>query len=374
MASSKSSKVNFVLVIEIHSSTVNASVVDMPKKGSAINQPEVLCSSSLNFSGQHNIVASLKKALKKVIETATREFELYRQLSSTVGASNGARTTIGMISSVEFVLSSPWILSQAHTISTKLSKKEKITETLINKILDKKDLKPSFHVKNINSNLRTVERKVMEVSLNGYPMTEWQDKIASSVDITCIVSAVDLGLVSDLEQFCEHIVPVKDIRFHSSLILQFIASTNYSAPSSDVVVVNIHGEVTDLFGISKQNGMFFGSFPVGYATLTRRLANATHQGSQVSESILSMHSNLHIDVSHGHTTIKIIEKVLSNWKHECAEFIKITTSTSSQTHIFVASRHFAQLFLRSVKSIRREAKCDVLPISSINEALSSLIK
>ncbi len=374
MASRKTSKSNFVLVIEIHSSAVNASVVDMSHSGSTFNPSEVLCSSGLNFSGQQNIVASLKKALRKVIETTTREFELYRQLSSTGSTKSGTQLSIGMISSVEFVLSSPWILSQAHTISTKLSKKEKITEALINKILDKKDLKPSFHVKDINCNLHTVERKVMEVSLNGYPMSDWQDKIASSVDITCIVSAVDRNIVNDLQQSCEHVVPVKQINFHSSLILQFIASTNYSASSADVVVINVHGKVTDLFGTSKQNGMFFGSFPVGYETLTRRLANATHQGRQISESALSMHSNLHIDFSHGRTTIKIIEKVLANWRHECAEFMKITTSSSSQTHIFLASRHFSQLFIRSVKSIRSLTKCDVLPVSSINEALFLLIK
>jgi|GEM_PF-6443599 len=365
MASGKTSKTNFVLVVEMHSSSVKVSVVNMTHGNPIQIQSEVICSSEMNFSLSQKSNSYLV-SLKKMIELTTREFELYRQINSN----NETKKNISKISSVQYVLSSPWILSQAHTVSVKFRKNEKITENFVNNILDKKDIKPSFHIK---GDMQTIERKVLDVSLNGYPITDWKGKLASSVDITCIVSAVNTNLITDLQELCLNIVGTKSISFHSSLVLQYIASSSLSDPSFSVLIINIHGEITDVFGFSKQNGIFFGSFPIGYNTLVSRFSSATHQGKLASESVLSMHSSLNLDITHNHGSVKIIDKMLSQWKYECLEFVKVAFPQLHKPHIFISSRKFVSLFSRNARSIRSGAKCEELPHYVINEALSSLL-
>lgn len=343
MARSKSSQ-RIALILDVESGLARASIVNLSAR-----DPDILYVNEKTFSVKslNRVVPVALSALKESLVEVTKHYALHRQ--------NTSRKSVP-ISEVHIVLSSPWILSQAHTISHTFKKPRVITPKIITTILDKNDPKPKTH---IAFDEESIDRTVIDVFLNGYSVPEWNGKEASQVEVTCIASMASKALLKEFRYMCSHLVPESDIHFHSSLVLQYRHSLSFAQHDIDHICVNVHDEVTDIICINKQQGISFGSFPIGHRTLERRVMGALSLKSNLSGSALSLHSSLALDHIHSREIIKALERVMSGWKNEYSEFVKVASPESQMpAYIYVSSDEFQGLFWRAIKALRPKAKVE----------------
>lgn len=358
MPSSKKLSNAPILILDIQSSSV---------RGSLVAGKEIIL--ELGIEIPHRVTRSSKsltentlEAVRFIVEGILKEFIL--------------RGESYKISAVHCVVSSPWLISQAQVVSTTFRKNTKITAKLVNSMLENKEAKPTLHITkeaHRTGELKVIERKVFSVLLNGYPVANWAGKSAKTLDVSFVVSSASTQFISQLGEICNQVVPAGKVKFHSSLVLHYVSSTNLVPEASAHVCVHIHNEMTDMISINKTGNIFFASYPVGLRTITRRIATVMGVEKHTAESMLALYADMHIDTTHGRNSGVIVEKVLRSWSGEYREFLKIADiSHRLPAHIFVSSEKYAKLFARIMRIPSSHTKVEPITENIYPEAINNL--
>jgi hypothetical protein len=329
------------LIIDIKSSSVRGVLLSSRKPR------EILLELSVELPRSSRSVDDIRDkmilATKTIIHGIVENFLLRKYQSEP-------REIPDQISSVQYILSSPWVISQAQLISTSFKEKTRITKSLVESLVNDKLAKPSIHVAkhgHQTGTLKLVERKVLSVSPNGYEVSDWLNKMANNLEISFLVSSMSAKIADELSQLASEIVETKSIRFHSALIQHYIYSRHLVPDASNHVCVHIHSDVTDAVCVNTDGSVYFTSFPIGYNTLVRRLSIVLGLKKHTAESMMSLYSQLHLDHVHNRKIGVLIEKIFSSWVNEFQNFMKITDiGAKSKIHTFVTADKFAKVFIR----------------------------
>ncbi len=218
-----------------------------------------------------------------------------------------------------------------------------------------------------------IEKKVISVSLNGYPIDAWQGARAKNIDISVLVSSASSTLIHTISEISKDILQVSNTFFHSSLILHYAFSRNLVPSASSHVCVHVHEEITDIISIDKAGSVYFASFPVGTATVERRVASAMKIHQHTAESILALYSDLHLDQIYNRKIGVVIERVINSWSHDYHSFIKVSgISSHPQAHIFVSAPKYLRLFTRLTRIPNSHATVEALTDDLYPKAIHSL--
>ena len=88
------------------------------------------------------------------------------------------------VSETHLILSSPWAMSTAKTVSETFEKDSRVSSGMVNSLLHEERKKAGKGSATKGTEL--IEEKVLDIRLNGYAVAKWQDKTAKDVsDIIC---------------------------------------------------------------------------------------------------------------------------------------------------------------------------------------------
>lgn len=262
------------------------------------------------------------------------------------------------IQDIHFVLSSPWITSQAHTIAVKKDKEDTVDEGFIKEVMEE-ERKKMF--KN-DSSLVVIEEKVFDIRLNGYSIEEWKDKKANVIEASYTSSYASRMVIDKFRDSVEHFVHKSHIYFHSSLLLQYIGLKNiYNNEHMNYCIVYLHGELTDTVVVKNGSPTFFGSFPFGVQTLIRKIARNTKTDVGTAESMLSLFLGNHVDQENFASNAEIIKDVTNGWKKELTAILASQPEVnSSEFDIIVSSRTHEDYFISSIRQIYTKSRVQSL--------------
>ena len=243
-------------------------------------------------------------------------------------------------------------------------------------MLENEKAKPTLHITeeaHRNGQLKVIERKVFSVLLNGYPTENWKGKLAKTLDVSFVVSSASSQFISQLEEICQNVTSAKQVKFHSSLILHYISSTELVPSASAHVCVHIHNEITDMISINKSGNIYFASYPVGLRTIAERISVAMGIKQHTAESMLALYADMHMDPAHSRNSGVIVERILRGWAHEYHEFLKLAGIPHNlPVHIFVSSEKYSKLFARLMRIPSSKAKVEPISEHIYPEAINSL--
>ena len=363
MSSSPKSMTAPILILDIQSSSVHGSLVS--DVGGKVKKQNIIFETGIEIP--HRVTSTSKSLTENILEAV----KIIVQRSLKEAILHGSK-----ISTVHCVISSPWLISQAQVVSTTFKKETKITPKMISSVLTNEQAKPTLHITrdaHRTGELKVIEKKVFAVLLNGYPAIDWQGKKAKTLDVSFVVSSAPSHFLAQLEEICEAAVPAKQIKFHSSLILHYISSTQLVPEATAHICVHVHNEITDMISISKTGNIYFASFPVGLRTIAHRIASALKIENHAAESMLALFANSHLDITHNRNSGATIEKVLQSWSREYHEFIKVAeVPHNSPVHVFVASEKYTKLFARLMRIPSSKAKIEPITENIYPEAIHSL--
>ena len=214
------------------------------------------------------------------------------------------------INTIHCVLSSPWIVSQAKSISLAFKDNTKITPKTV---LDLLKNERSSLLAGGKGQWSVIEEKIYDVRLNGYAVKDWQGKMARTLETACVVSVAGTVMINRFRQACSMATENHNIFFHSSLVLQGIGLHTASPHLPVYALIHVQGELTDVAIMNTMACLFLGSYPIGIQTIIRRIAHGLNVNQKTAESALNIHNRNHIDPSHGDHIATVVKRVSQSW-------------------------------------------------------------
>ena len=341
------------LIIDVQSSIVRGTLVQV--RPSAL--PLVLFTHNVEIPYKTHAHSDylIKMAMKAVSETLD-------QAARHVHTRSALEPIPKKISSIHYVLSSPWIVSQAKTLSLSFTEDTPISRAYIMGMIWEERKKMSASSEDVS----VIEEKVFDVRLNGYSVSSWESRRTRLLDVSFVVSVAGTRMIDKFVHACDHLVHKQKVFFHSSLFLQHIGIEKIIPDSSTYALIHIHGELTDIAIIHAQSCTFFGSYPFGIHSIVRTIARETKINDTSADSLLSMATQGQLDVAHATKELSIIDDMNKGWIGEFRKLLKTSSALGSLPHHIIISAHSHEdFFLNSFKQAYPESFLELLSIDRI---------
>ncbi len=178
---------------------------------------------------------------------------------------------------VHVLLASPWFLSQSRTIIYTKTTSFICTQKLIDSLIDKEITFVLEHdmgrFGSMGKEGTIIEKQITKITLNGYTTNNPFGKKTQSLEVSLTVTVSPRQII---EGFKEHIhkgYGGAHIQFTTSPYATFIVARDFLKAPSEVMIVDIGEETSDIAFIKNDLFLYQQSFPVGFYELYRQIAS-----------------------------------------------------------------------------------------------------
>lgn len=250
-------KKEVILVIDIGSGTVAASLVEFSK----LEIPKILYVKRVPLGFLKELSGKrFKEAMTKALDLAIVDIQ-----KTGLKYMEGNR-----IERVFCSLASPWFISQTKTIKIKKEKPFTVSLSFLSEVLKKEE--EEFENSNKKVHSEVIERKMINIKLNGYKTDNPINKKINEIEFNIFFSMAQSSVLDEIEGIIAKHFHVDEIIFHSFTLIAFSAVRDMYERVSDFLLLDITGEVTDVSLIKDASIVKTMSFPVGKNTVLRSLS------------------------------------------------------------------------------------------------------
>lgn len=297
---------SLILVIDVQSALVRGTLVHLKPRA----HPEIVLTASIAIpyrpsGGSSFLMARATEAISMISSEALRYIS---DRSAELG--QASEDMPHRIDAVHFVLSSPWIVSQAKTLSLSFQTETPIEASRILGILA--DERAKMESRSAEP-LVAIEEKIFDVKLNGYSVTDWEGVRAKEASVSFVNSMAGQSTIARFTQAAERLGPTVKAHFHSSLLLQHIAIRSLMPLRTSYLLLHVHDELTDVVIVDRGSCQFFGSYPTGTRSIVRSVAHAAHVSQHAAESLIALSSEGHMRSG----SSPAVDKAADAWLQEC---------------------------------------------------------
>ncbi|HTK32937.1 MAG TPA: hypothetical protein VL335_00090 [Candidatus Paceibacterota bacterium] len=353
---SRTPKDSLNFIVDVQSSVVRGSLVLMR----AGQLPHIVWTHDVDIAYRTNSKSAF------LIDTAVKALKAISTEAHTFVRDTKAHPDIpNHISRVHCVLSSPWIVSQARTVSQRFDVDTKIGRSHISDVIKNERTQLA---QNSDDLMIGIEEKIFDVRLNGYSIAHWENATARTLEVSFAISLAGKHMIGRFVDACKSAgVSGSHVDFHSSLLLQHIALNDNFASHDTHVLVHVHGELTDIVVASGQTCVLFGSHPIGVRGIVRKLSHQLKITESTSDSLLAMYENNQLDPIHGAHDIEIIHKILDAWTDSCLKVTSLVPTNHQPTRALISARFHETLFKNTFAAAYPTMQVELLPSEKLFE-------
>ncbi|OGF51963.1 hypothetical protein A3I27_03000 [Candidatus Giovannonibacteria bacterium RIFCSPLOWO2_02_FULL_43_11b] len=253
-----------ILVFDIGSSSVNASLLS--KKENEI--PAFLSFSYLRLPLLENpdfkhIERHARKAIKEIAEEICK------------------KNIKKMPTLIYLMLSVPWYFSETKSVKIQRRETFKVTAELVNKIMeDELELFERKGKEKLDDpdGIEILEKEKMNFIVNGYPIENPYGKETNKLELSIYISAARKRFVKNIEDILMHFFGNAEIKFASEPFSLFGILSEMVNPKDGYLVVDVGGEVTEIYLIRGGILEDTKSFVWGANLVIRRVASSLNIG------------------------------------------------------------------------------------------------
>ena len=193
--------------------------------------------------------------------------------------------------SVTVLVSSPWHAAETKTLSLQFQQPSLITESVVEELLAEEER--SFEARfegNKRNGLGVLERKIVEMRINGYPTSKPYGKKATHLEVRMFGSVILSEFMEKIKNVIDKYAPEAGLLFHTFSVAAY-ASIRDSFPNIDsFLLVQVGGEVSDIAIIKRGAIVETESFPSGHNSLLRSLDKICHSVPECTlEGLIALH-------------------------------------------------------------------------------------
>lgn len=353
----KKAENQLILILDVESTVICGSlaVITAGALPKVIFTHNVGIAHGLRMDNTH-LVRATRKAISEIVQTVQQHIHIRHSIENLPEIPR-------KISAVHYVLSSPWIVSEAKLMTMNFEKEVQVSKKYICELIeaDRAKIVPTSA-----EPMQVVEQKIFDVKLNGYSVADWENKQTRSLNVSFTVSIASARMVEYFIDECRHLVHRKDVQFHSSLLLQYIGVEKILKPREDYYLVHVHGDYTDMFVVNKKTCVFFGSLHSGVRTIIGRIGTATNNNKQAVDSLLSLYTSGKLEDAHNKKNIEVVEEVVGDWYQKLSKLLAESgNEMSPSASIIINTLTHNDCFLKILRKINPKAFVSELPIDDL---------
>jgi hypothetical protein len=217
------------------------------------------------------------------------------------------------------VFASPWYISQTKVVKSETDTPVLVTQETINELVKKEQeafnaaLKEGKYEQLFGPDTHLLEKKVINIRLNGYDTEDPIGKKSKELELTLFSSFISREITKEVEDVLHHAFAVRNIH-HSSYALVSWAGSQLMFPDiHDYFFVDVSGETTDISLVVRDVLVETISFPMGRSTLLRKLVKDLNLAPDVALSFLTMKYAGTIEPGFGEKLENTLKPIATDW-------------------------------------------------------------
>lgn len=291
-------------------------------------------------SGTPKIIFSATQPLKiaENIEAAGFMSETIRALEYVAGKVYEAG--LGAPSRIFCVLSSPWYASQTRTINFKKNTPFVFTEKLADELIQKEiKLFSDEHLakyKNSGDEVRPIELKSIKTMLNGYEAPNPLGQKVKELEMVAFISMSGEKILKEIEMAIRKYFHFDFIKFSSFAMVSFTVTRDMYPEEDSFQLMDIGGEITEIFLVKKSVLRESVSYPLGSNFLIRGVAAGLGCTLDEASSLISLLKDGHAEKSIQKKLELVMSKLKTEWlKNLEASLAHLSKDISIPATIFI---------------------------------------
>ncbi len=296
------------LLIDVGNGSIGAAL--------AVIAPGIL--PTIVYSTRQSLSVLEKPTAAKLTETLTLLLSDVLTKVMTYGTSNPYwKGQHKNISSALVSFSAPWFVSKTKQLHLSQDKAFVLTQSFLEEVASAEEDLFIKELEGENKNTFTlVEKSIIGARVNGYSVNNILNKKTKTFDTSLFLSVVGTGILEKVKEVVArqiHIASDK-IKIHSFPLISFSMVRDVFRDTSDFILMDITGEVTDITVISEDVITQTASFPFGRNFLVRQIAKNLNVSPEIAVSTLQTYLLGKLD----ELTVSRVRGVLSDAEKEWA--------------------------------------------------------
>ena len=307
-------------------------------------------------SGIPKIIFSAQELIKIEKKVDIDHFLLLTIRSLEIVAKKFYKAGLGAPSQIFCVLSSPWHISQTRIINFKKNTPfiftPKLADELIKKEIKLFEEERALKYGNSNNKVRVIELKNIKIKLNGYEISESIDKKTKELEITIFISIGGEQVLKKIEDTIGRYFHFKQIKFSSFALSFFTLARDLYSKQENFLLVDVGGEMTDIFLVKKNTMRESTSFPLGSNFLARGVASDLDCTLNEADSFISLFKDGHAEESVALKLALILNKLRKEWLKKFQDsLVNLSNDISIPSIIYiVVDKDLVDFFSETIKS------------------------
>ncbi|OHA79909.1 MAG: hypothetical protein A2747_01665 [Candidatus Yonathbacteria bacterium RIFCSPHIGHO2_01_FULL_44_41] len=299
---------SLVLLVDIGSASVGGALVKI-EKGSA---PHILVTVRENISFQDALsparfLVAMNRSLDKVLKTMQIK-------TNPVGLSQATKPT-GLPAHIFCTLSSPWFILKSRHLRIAHQEEFEVTERILDEFINediallKEELKETLPPKDV----KIIEKKIVQIKLNGYEVRNPYGQKTSRIELSMIVGVSSGKVVESIERKLSNFFHVKSVHFGAFPIAAFSAIRDIFPNEKNFLFIDITGEATDVSLVS--NDILAGTvaFSRGKNFFIREISTQLHTVHEEAATLFAMFLRDELDAVQHSKIAAIVAHTEDEW-------------------------------------------------------------
>ncbi|NTV22132.1 MAG: hypothetical protein HGB03_01005 [Candidatus Yonathbacteria bacterium] len=251
-----------------------------------------------------------------------------------------------------FMLASPWYASQTRHVHVSFKRPTRIRQIDLEERAEREyqDFLKSPEVLALGDTSHTLfDRRIIQVSVNGYETSVPEGKEATTLDMSIVFSIIPSDAATRMKEICERAFSSVEIVFQTFSLATFDIVRNKEPNLSECMLLDVSGEVSEASFVREGVLWETVSFPVGKLTLVRRIAELLGSTPDEALSSLRMYAENGFSREEKMRIGKAVETAAESWMRALRHAVSVSVPEEQMpSSVRLASDADVLSWLRSV--------------------------
>jgi hypothetical protein len=263
------------------------------------------------------------------------------------------------IKHVFYGFSSPWSVTQTKVAIISKPEGFTLTKEMVDKIVEEQErifeANATGGQANAKSLLHVVEKRVIQIKLNGYETSEPFGKKADRADVSIFVSLIPRIVFNKVFDVSLSTYHPRDTNVFSFPLVSFsVIRDSFLGASSDFMFLDVGGEISEISIVKDGLLLETVSFPLGRNYIVRQVARAASTTPEEAASLIRIYHEGHADAALEQKLAPVIEQASSEWVTGFNSVLgKLSMRMALPTNLYaVIHNDFVRFFMKALENER----------------------
>lgn len=256
-----------------------------------------------------------------------------------------------------YMFTSPWAATQTKVATVNKAEGFVLTKELVDSVVAEQERifeTETLGRADLQDKLQAIEKRVIQIKLNGYEVHEPYGKSATRTDISLFISLIPKAVVDKVFDVSMSTYHPKNTEIFSFPLASFSTIREVFHDEKDFIFIDVGGELSDISVVRDGLILETASFPLGRHFVVRKVAKAFGTTSENAVSLVKMYYENHAEAAVAEKLKPVLDQAAQEWSTAFHKTLTdISLAVALPTHLFaIINNNFVPFFMKVLKDER----------------------